>query len=124
MKRVLIVDDDPAFVGLLTKAFEMSSEYQISSFNDPRTALEKIENDMPDAILLDVRMPGITGIDFLRHLRAMEKGRDVTVIMTTNDSSLETMGQTAEFNVRGYVLKANESLKTIVSMVDRIVGHA
>jgi CheY-like chemotaxis protein len=120
MKRVLIIDDDPAFVGLLEKAFELTKQYEVSSSGDARAVLTEVEKNAPDIILLDVRMPAMNGIEFLRALRASEKGKDIPVIMTTNDSSLETMSESAELNVRGYVLKANESLKSIVELVDRV----
>lgn len=124
MKKVLIVDDDPAFVGLIQKAIGITGRYEVSSSGEPRAALDSLTKNIPDVILLDVRMPEMNGIEFLRELRGSDTGKNIPVIMTTNDSSLDTMSQSAELNVRAYVLKANESLKAIVETIDRVFAQA
>lgn len=66
MARVLIVDDDPAWRNLYRMAFE--SRFEIFEATDGYQALSVLEAVHPDAILLDLRMPKMDGLDFIRRV--------------------------------------------------------
>jgi len=70
MKRILFVDDDPAQIVLLRKAFAgLESEWETLFFRRPAEALEEARNRPFDAIITDMRMPGMTGADLLAVVR-------------------------------------------------------
>ena len=75
--RILVVDDEPAVRSSLARVLEQA-DYQVSVAVDGRDALHRVALDRPDAIVLDVVMPGIDGIEVTRHLRA---GRDRTPVL-------------------------------------------
>lgn len=66
--RVLVVDDDRATVEMLTLALEMDG-YEVVTAADGVTALEAARRDRPDVLVMDVMMPGLTGLDVVRELR-------------------------------------------------------
>lgn len=66
--RVLVVDDDPATVEMLTLALELEG-YQVISAACGSEALAIAELDRPHLVMLDVMMPGINGLDVARELR-------------------------------------------------------
>src|ERR1700758_4849014 len=80
--RVLVVDDVEANVKLLEA--KLSSEYfdVLSAYNGS-TALQIADSELPDVILLDVRMPGIDGFEVCRELKANPRTADVPVVMVT-----------------------------------------
>jgi DNA-binding response OmpR family regulator len=93
MAKLLLIDDDPDILGLVRFLFETSG-HQVSSTLDPRQAFELATTTLPDAIVLDVMMPGISGWEVLERLRADERTRALPVIMLSaiGDSSNRTKG--------------------------------
>ncbi len=80
MKRILVIDDEEN-IRLLYKEELAEEGYEVSVAASAQEALAKIEAERPDLITLDIRMPGIDGIEFLRLLR--ERDRDLPVIIVT-----------------------------------------
>ena len=66
MARMLVVDDDPAWRALYRMAFE--SRFEIFEAADGQQGLRVLDAVKPDVILLDLRMPRIDGLDFIRRL--------------------------------------------------------
>ena len=79
-KRVLVVDDEPTIVSLLTLALEAEG-YQVEVAVNGRDALDKVKQQAPDAILLDVMMPVLDGWHFLEELRATPGTRQIPIIV-------------------------------------------
>lgn len=80
VKRVLVIDDEEN-IRLLYKEELADEGYEVSVAASAQEALAKIEAERPDLITLDIRMPGVDGIEFLRLLR--ERDRDLPVIIVT-----------------------------------------
>lgn len=83
MTRILVADGDPDIRNLLT--FKLSQEgFEVEGVNDGASALAAITADPPDLAVLDVMMPGLTGIDVLHKVRDDERTRGVRVILLTD----------------------------------------
>ena len=91
--RVVIIEDDP-MISLLNRSFtERDRRFAvIREFRDSREALRWFRDthaeEGPDLIVLDVFMPGLTGLELLRRLRAMEIGADVIMVTAANDARM------------------------------------
>ena len=82
--RVLVVDDEPTLRDALVRALR-SEGYQVSSAEDGRAALERIGDEHPDLIVLDVLMPVMDGLEVARALR--QRGdRTPVLVLTARDS--------------------------------------
>jgi CheY-like chemotaxis protein len=77
MNRLLIVDDDPAWRALYRMSFE--SQFDVFEASDAPKALALLEQVNPDVILLDLRMPKMDGLDFIRRLNL--KGISVPIVV-------------------------------------------
>jgi len=87
LKRVLVVDDDQ---GILD-SFEalLGDRYDLVKAENGYKALRILENDPPNLIFLDIKMPGIDGIDILRRLRKEKREVEVVIITASNQESVE-----------------------------------
>ena len=86
--RILIVDDQPASVKLL--AAKLTNEYyQVLTAQDGPTALEAVERDAPDLVMLDVMMPGMDGFDVCRRIKQNPKHTHIPVVIVTALGSQE-----------------------------------
>ncbi|GGQ14498.1 two-component system response regulator MprA [Actinomadura coerulea] len=78
--RILVVDDEPAVRESLTSSLEFEG-YRVAGAADGVTALERVERDTPDLVVLDVLMPRMDGLTTCRRLRAL--GATMPVLMLT-----------------------------------------
>jgi two-component system phosphate regulon response regulator PhoB len=81
-KRVLIVEDEQPIREMVTFALE-SAGYEIQEATDAREAQNLIAEGLPDLILLDWMLPGMSGIDYARRLKKEELTREIPVIILT-----------------------------------------
>ena len=90
--RILVADDDRDIRDLVT--FKLSQAgYDVQAVDNGVAALAAIEANPPRLAILDVMMPGLSGIDVLRKLRATESTKDLDVILLTarsRDSDVDT----------------------------------
>jgi len=82
--RILIVDDDPIVSLTLARMLEWSG-HEATLADSGQAGLERVQSDVPDAIILDMRMPGMSGLDFLRELRASPVHGHLPVGIVTGD---------------------------------------
>ena len=82
MERVLIVDDDPDIQRLVSYNLSQAG-FQVLSASTGRTALDSVQKQPPDLIILDIMMPDVDGMEVCRTLRQRENSRRIPIIMLT-----------------------------------------
>lgn len=120
-RKILIVEDDRSIADLYLFKFELAG-YEVRSEYDGEKGLEAAKEFMPEAILLDLRMPVMNGDEMLEKLRAEEWGADMRVIILTNISRDEAPGNLRFLNVDRYVVKAHHTPTQVVEIVKEVIG--
>jgi two-component system, response regulator, stage 0 sporulation protein F len=92
-KKVLIVDDQNGIRILLMEVFG-SEGYETFQAANGKIALEIVEKEPPDLVLLDMKIPGMDGLEILKHLKAMNP--DIKVIMMTAYGELDMIKEATE----------------------------
>jgi two-component system, OmpR family, response regulator MprA len=100
--RVLVVDDDPAVSGALNRALRLEG-YEVSLADDGTQALEEIAIRPPDAVILDIGLPIIDGLDVCRRLRAADN--DTPVLMLTARDAINDRVQGLDAGADDYLVK-------------------
>ncbi len=100
--RVLVVDDDPAVSGALNRALRLEG-YEVSVAVDGPPALEEIAIRPPDAVILDIGLPTIDGLDVCRRLRAADN--DTPVLMLTARDAINDRVQGLDAGADDYLVK-------------------
>lgn len=123
IKKILIIDDDKIFAKILRDGLIAGGEgkYEVLTAFDGDEGLLMAVKERPDLIMLDMIMPKVSGIEFLRKFRKEEAGKDTPVIVETQLSDLEKMSEGVELGVRGYIIKSDYSLDTILRQVEDIL---
>lgn len=89
MERILVVDDEVHIVRLLQKYLE-SKEYEVYTAAGGLDAIEKVKDVRPHAVLLDILMPGMGGIDTLKEIKKIDSKIVVIMITAVIDEELAT----------------------------------
>ncbi len=94
--RVLVVDDNEALRDNLAEALQLEG-YAVAAAADAETALAQLEEAPPPrVILLDFKLPGMSGADLLAKIRADARLADVRVVMTTGSVGIRALAATAD----------------------------
>ena len=88
MAHILIVDDDQVVGETFARMLTLSG-YRVTTVQSVDAALVATAEQAPDALILDMRMPVVTGLDFLRQLRRDSRLREVPVAIVTGDYFLD-----------------------------------
>ena len=86
-------------------------------------ALELLEKDLPDLILLDISMPEMDGLTFLEHLRQQPRFQELPVVMMTAIADKESVNRAFALGVCEYLVKADFSAPRMVEVVRRHARH-
>jgi DNA-binding NtrC family response regulator len=109
---VLIVDDEPDIRDALEEV--LRDDYQVSSVEDGRAAVVSLEQSQYDVVLLDLKMPYLTGLDVLKEIR--KNRHDVSVIMLTGYATVETAVEAMKLGAYDFIRKpiGMENVKAVV----------
>lgn len=105
MSLILLVEDDEA----LRRAYLMILEregYKVIHAGDGQAALQELESCVPDLILLDLLMPRMGGVDFLKTLNGQIGVKRYRIIVLSNFDNKEDIEEIMKLGAQGYVLKA------------------
>ena len=105
-KKILFVEDDEGFFNIFSVPLKMKG-YDVVHISDGSLAVEKTISEKPDLILLDIVLPGTSGLDILKELRERDETKSVVVIMLTNFGSDENISKAMEYGANDYLMKYN-----------------
>ena len=117
-KTILIIDDEKDFCTVLSDSLSQDRYRVVTAFNG-KTALQLAKKEKPDLILLDIKMPGMDGIEVLKKIKKMRE--EIAVIMFTAFGTLETAREAMKLGAYDYVTKPVDLflLKSLVKEVLR-----
>lgn len=113
--RVLVVDDESDFLDMTVKRMK-KKEFQCEGASSGYEAIEKIKNENFDVVLLDVKMPGMDGVETLREIKALKPL--IEVIMLTGHASVESGIEGMKLGAFDYLMKPMELDKIIETIQD------
>lgn len=107
--RIFLVDDDHFLLDLYAVKFK-NAGHEVTTFGSGEellTALEKPDAKAPDAILLDLIMPGIGGFGALEEIRKKELAKGTKIVILSNQGQDSDMEKAKQLSVDGYIIKAS-----------------
>ena len=123
--KILIVDDFSTMRRIIKNLLRDLGFTNTVEADDGITAIPILNSGRIDFLVTDWNMPGMTGIDLLRHVRADEKLRSLPVLMVTAEAKREQIIEAAQAGVNGYVVKPFTALalkEKIEKIFERIHG--
>lgn len=116
-KSILIVDDSSIVRNFLQKA--VNGKYDVNPVSGGEAAIDTLNNEKVDLILLDLMMPGVDGFGVLDYLK--ENNNTTPVVIISGDTTKETIDRAFTYNVVDMIEKPFSD-KVIMEKIDRIIG--
>ena len=113
---VLIADDDDVIREMYSTAFTASGIQVLGAANGSE-CVELALRHHPNAILVDIMMPGMDGHEAVNKIRLDSWGKDAKIIYLTNMSDAENVVHAVEQGSEKYIVKANTSVKEVINQV-------
>jgi len=117
--RLLLVDDDAALRALLRTTFEVV-DIELEEAHSAEAALAAVHDSPPDAIVLDVRMPGMSGLELCRKLKADPETKGIGIVLLTGSEG-GTREDAADAGADALVRKPFSPLE-LLAVVERLTG--
>lgn len=106
-KKILVVDDSGPMLRLIKECLQ--DNYDVTIMNSGFSAIEYLQTNSPDLVLLDYEMPECDGSQVLEHIRTESTQPDLPVIFLTSKNDKESVVKVSALNPNGYLLKPMES---------------
>lgn len=121
--RILVIEDDRFLRGLLTQKLD-NEGFDVSIAADGNEGLEKIIQEKPDVVLLDIILPGIDGFEILKKMEADPELIKIPVMLLTNLGQQEDIERGLRLGAKGYLIKAHFTPSEIVDKIKAVIKES
>ena len=121
--KIVIAEDNVALADVYKIRLEMIG-YQVFIGADGEEALEVIEREKPDLVLLDMMMPKLAGDEVLKRMRASDWGKNIRVFIISNLAEDDAPAGLRDYNIEGYAIKIDLREDDLDKLVDKILTPA
>jgi CheY-like chemotaxis protein len=119
--KILIVDDDCFLTNMYSHKFGQSG-FDVTVANNSEEALSLLRGTLsPDVIVLDIILPGMTGIELLKKIREEKLIPNATVVMLSNQGGKEDVNHAKDLDIDCYIIKATTVPSEVVEEVRKVV---
>jgi CheY-like chemotaxis protein len=121
--KILIVDDDKFLLSMYSIKFQ-KEKFDVTVASDGLEALKKLQDGfVPDAIVLDIVMPVMDGLEFLEKMRGENLAKDAILLILSNQGQSSDIDKAKRLGIDGYIVKATTIPSEVVTEVQRMLTN-
>ena len=121
MTKVLLVEDDPLIIRLYQKTLQFEN-YEVETADNGLSALEQLPTFMPEIILLDIMMPTMNGVEFLRNMKADPAVAAIPVIVLTNVSDSDVTMSAVDAGAALILIKSQTEPDDVIRAIQGVLS--
>ncbi len=115
--KILIIEDDQFMVRILTREFNQAGLTNYQIVNDGMDVLKEFKKYKPDLAVLDILLPGKTGLEALKDIRKLKEGKKIPVFILTNYNNPEYRKLAGNLSVSDYLIKSNTLVSELIQKI-------
>jgi DNA-binding NarL/FixJ family response regulator len=121
--KILIYDDNTDLREGICHLLRLREEYEVvGEFGDAKNVAKEVSHLKPDVILMDIEMPGITGVEAVKKIRAIDQKTQIIMLTVFDDQG--HIFEALQSGANGYLLKRNASDRLVQSIEEVLSGGA
>jgi two-component system alkaline phosphatase synthesis response regulator PhoP len=118
-----MIEDDESFYNICSAALKLKG-YDVVHVADGGQALQKITDEKPDLVLLDIVLSGMSGLDILQNVKSIEEIKNTRIIMLTNFGTDTNVNRAMELGAEDYIMKYNMVPNELADKVSVLLGDS
>ena len=118
-KKILIIDDSVVTVSMLTERVQFGG-YEVISANSGEQGLEMVRRELPNLVILDIRMPGMDGFEVCRLIKGDLATKDIPVVFVTTATQKKDLDKGKEVGCSGYITKPYDG-KLLLEEIKKLI---
>ncbi len=122
MKRLLLIEDDKQLSVMYAQKFKKAG-FSVSMTGDGQTGIQMAIGGDFDLVVLDLMLPGLSGVEVLELIRSNIKTTKLPVIVYTNSCDKKNKQKCLSYGADEFVLKINSTLDSLVKTINKVVSN-
>jgi len=122
-KRIMVIDDEEHFLKMVKLNLELTGRYEVLALSTAKDILAHVRSFGPKIILLDIRMPGVDGIQACEILNNDSQAKDIPVIIISGSGEDELKLQAYSKGVVNYLTKPIDT-NNLITKIEKVIGFA
>lgn len=118
--RILLIEDDEFMVRILSREFSRAGLTDITIVSDGTKAKEQFEAIKPDVIVLDILLPGKSGLEALKDIRRLKEGKQTPVLVLSNYGNVAYRAEAEKLGVREYLIKSSTLVSDLIDKIKKL----
>jgi two-component system, chemotaxis family, chemotaxis protein CheY len=120
MKRILIIEDEIILRNLLEKKFKQEG-YEVTVAVDGEDGIEKMRENKPDLIVLDIIMPRLDGFGVMEKMKEDDNLKDIYIMIVSNSGQPVELDRARRLGARDWLIKTDFDPQEVISKVSKIL---
>jgi len=113
---IFLIEDDEIYAEFVKKALGQNSDYQINTFTTAEDALQAVNGKLPDVLIIDYKLPGMSGIDLYEKIKDQIKDTNKVIMLSALDDGNMVLSFIQK-GVRDYVIKDENVIESLEAIL-------
>lgn len=122
MKNILLIEDDPFLIDIYTQKLK-ELDCSVSVALDGEEAAKKMQESVPDIVLLDIVLPNVDGWEILRKIKKNDAWKDVRVVVLSNLGQKSEVEKGLSLGAERYLIKAHYTPSQVIAELKDMVNN-
>jgi two-component system phosphate regulon response regulator PhoB len=115
--NIVLIEDDAIYAEFIKKALGRKAGYEINSFTTAEEALRAVNGKLPDVLIVDYKLPGMSGIEFYEKLKSRITEKQKVIMLSAPDNGNMVLSFIQK-GVRDYVIKDENIVESLVAILE------
>ncbi|MBI1770024.1 MAG: response regulator [Bacteroidetes bacterium] len=115
--RIFLVEDDKIYSDFIRKALGQNADYKVTAFSSAEDAIKEINGGLPDVLIIDYKLPGMTGISMYESIKSRVTDANRVIMLSAIDDGNMVLSFIQK-GVRDYVIKDENVIEALEAIID------